>query len=241
MDLFDVVPADAARFPAVAFLTSDFPTGRVGGTGVLIAPRLVLTAGHVLFDPARGGQTLRVQATFGGPGGTTVAAVQVDYPREWRTPRSPLDSSLVSPVDIGVVRLTAAIDRFVTPWPFATASDGMLAGMVLSVSGYPTIPPGGFPVGTLFGTKFNVVQGGAIPDGGSQYERFRLFYPVRTLGGMSGGPVYDFDPASGTRTVRGVHTSLVPWSDGSLLGSALRVDNDIRFLILDWVRDLGGA
>src|SRR5262245_2187460 len=112
----------------------------------------------------------------------------------------------------------------------------MLAGMRLNVTGYPaSVLP------RMFGTRFNLIQDGEIPDSGSQYEGFRLFYPVQTYGGMSGSPVYDRDPKTGVRTIRGIHTALVDWSDGSRLASALRIEAGIKRLIHDWIGDLGQA
>jgi V8-like Glu-specific endopeptidase len=256
MDLASLVQTDAAQFPAVAFIESWFPDpllpdgqrntdGREIGTGSLIAPRLVLTAGHIVYDARQGGQTTVVRVTLGGAQRVSVTSNVVDFPLEWRQPRTALDSSVVSPVDIGVIVLPEPVDRFAAPLPVETASDTMLAGMRLNVLGYPANPghvvrppP---PLGTLFGTQFNLIQGAAIPDGGDQYQAYRLFYPVRTVGGVSGGPVYNVDPVTKTRTIRGVHTSLVDWGDGSQLASALRIDNDIKTLIHGWIGDLGRA
>jgi V8-like Glu-specific endopeptidase len=237
MALLDILPADASKFPFIGYIQTSFPNPTAGlggleiGTGSLIAPRLVLTAAHMVYDPDQGGQALSVAVTFGGPQGRTYQNLtRVDFPVEWRSPRDALDTSLVSPVDIAVVVLPQPIDRFITPVPFQTASDTMLTGMLLNVGGYPAFPPQG-PRGQLWGNDFNLLQDSALPANLAQDGSFRLFYPVRTLGGMSGGPVYDFDAASNTRTIRGVHTSFL---DG-IGGSALRINEDIFQLIQYWV------
>jgi V8-like Glu-specific endopeptidase len=237
MALIDIVPAEASNFPFIGYLQTSFPSPTAGpggleiGTGSLIAPRLVLTAGHMVYDADQGGQAVSIDVTFGGPQGRKYQRLrQVDFPVEWRSPRSALDTSLVSPVDVGVIVLPQPIDRFITPVPYQTASDTMLTGMLLNVGGYPAFPPQG-PRGALWGNDFNLLQNGTLPASLVQYESFRLFYPVRTLGGMSGGPVYNFDPTSNTRTVRGVHTSFL---DG-VGGSALRINEDIFQLIQYWV------
>jgi V8-like Glu-specific endopeptidase len=237
MALLDLLPADATHFPFIGYVETSFPNPTAGpggleiGTGSLIAPRVILTAAHMVYDPSQGGQAVSVDVTFGGPQGRKYQNLnRVDFPVEWRNPRDSLDTSLVSPVDIAVIILPQPIDRFITPVPFQTASDTMLTGMLLNVGGYPAFPPQG-PRGTLWGNDFNILQDGSLPAGLTQYEGFRLFYPVRTLGGMSGGPVYNFDAASNTRTLRGVHTSFL---DG-VGGSALRIDEDIFQLIQHWV------
>ncbi|MBX9585100.1 MAG: trypsin-like peptidase domain-containing protein [Gemmataceae bacterium] len=239
MGLYPVLRADAADYPAVAALRCSFPNGElVGGTGTLIAPRLVLTAAHVLFDPARGGKALNVEATFGGPGALPAPGVWVDYPTDWARPQSPLDNSDVSAVDFGVVQLDRPLDRVVTPWRFEPIDDAALTGTPLSVGGYPVAPPDGSAFGTLFGNTAYAAQGAALPAGASRYEEFRLFYPIDTLKGMSGGPVYSVGPDPGTRVIHGVHTAFISRMG---LASARRIDDEARNLILGWVQERGGA
>jgi V8-like Glu-specific endopeptidase len=237
MALAGLVPAVASDFPFIAYIETSFPNPTRGpggleiGTGTLIAPRLILTAGHIVYDAQQGGKAVSIDVRFGGSEALTFPRLtEVDFPVEWRQPRSSLDNSLVSPVDIGVIVLPEPIDRFVRPVPFQTASDTMLAGMSLNVGGYPAVPPQGAR-GTLWGRNFGLLQGASVLGDFARYESFRLFYPVATLGGMSGGPVYDFDPASQARTLRGIHTSFV---DG-FAASALRITEGIFQLIQQWV------
>jgi V8-like Glu-specific endopeptidase len=237
MTLEDLLPADASQFPYIGYVETTFPNptmgpgGREIGSGTLIAPRLVLTAGHIVYDSHQGGQAVSITVRFAGSQALTFAGLtQVDFPVEWRQPRSNLDTSLVSPVDIGVIVLPQPIDRFVTPMPFQTASDTMLTGMSMNIGGYPAFPPSG-PRGALWGRNFGLLQGPSVLGELAQYESFRLFYPVATLPGMSGGPVYDYDADSQTRTLRGVHTSFI---DG-FCASALRVTEGIYQLIQHWV------
>jgi glutamyl endopeptidase len=236
MELLGLVEANASSFPWLGLLKTSFPNPTKGpggleiGTGSLIGPRLVLTAGHMVYDPDQGGQAISVNLSFGGLGFLSITATEVDFPKEWRNPRSDLDSSVVSPVDIGVIILPQPIDRFVTPMPFETASDTVLTGTLLSVGGYPASPPAG-SLGTLWGNSFNVVQGSALGDLAA-YEDFRLFYSVATLPGMSGAPVYSFDPVSSIRIIRGIHTSFI---DNEFIASALRISEDIYHLIQGWL------
>ena len=55
-------------WPFVGMIRSYFPTlnGQAsGGTGTLIHPRVILTAGHVVYDPSRGGYPTRADVVLG--------------------------------------------------------------------------------------------------------------------------------------------------------------------------------
>jgi V8-like Glu-specific endopeptidase len=235
---------DARRLPAIAYLevifpTPTFPNGRTIGTGCLIAPRLILTAAHIVYDHQQGGQAVRVFVSLPTLA-DTIDATDVDFPRQWREPRNPQDISLLSPVDCGVVVLPDSVAASVAPLPFRADDDDTLGGELLSVAGYPAFPPDGSARGSLWGASFNVVQGGDLPDEAARREGFRLFYPVDTLPGQSGAPVYAFDAATNQRTVVGVHTSFVPFADETELASALRIDDRVDRLLQDWVAEFGG-
>lgn len=227
MSLLPILAAEASKFPWIGYITSTFPNDRSGGTGSLIAPRLVLTAAHVLFDPVSRQQTRRTKVIFGGSSQSSYESTEVDFPIQWRTGGTPVSHSLVSPYDIGIVVLPEAIDRVITPVQFQTASDGMLDGMTVNVAGYPILNG---RQSTLYG-RSSTLRRGATLGNLEQYSSWRLFYPVDTLKGMSGGPVYDFDPASNVRTIRGIHTSLIDRS----YASALRINEDIYELLQFWI------
>lgn len=249
---------DAARIKSIAFLEAFYPNPEFGtfsvGTGCLIAPRLVLTAGHVVYDAFQGGQANRVRLTFGGPSFLTAESTRVDFPPQWRAESDAAfaarikELTLVSGTDCGVIILPEPVDRFVPVMPFRTASDTTLAGTLLNVFGFPVDPnnvPGspaaGLPRGTAFGRSFNLIQGSALPAEVQQTDDYRLYYPVATVGGLSGAPVYDVDE-NNSRVVRGVHTSALEFrSDGRELASALRIDDRINVLLLEWIKMYGGA
>ena len=241
MAFFELVEAVASDFPYIGYIETSFPTPTHGpggleiGTGTLIAPCVVLTAGHIVFDPNQGGQADAITITLGGPGGMSVTSNRVDFPQEWRNgaPGS-FDNSVNSAVDLGVIVLPEPIDQFIAPVPFQTASDSQLAGMSLNVAGYPAAPSAGTR-GTLWGRNSHLLQGAAIPGDLAPFESYRLFYPVSTLPGMSGGPLYDFNSVSKVRTIRGIHTA-GPTPDSPLFpGSALRITEDVLQLLQHWV------
>lgn len=235
MSLAGLEPVVASGFPNVAYIKAHFPRPHGAfdvGTGTLIAPRVVLTAGHVVYDDEQDGKAVVDVSFVGTDLPPFLGLTEVDFPMEWRKPRDELDRSLVSPVDIGVIVLPKGIDRFITPMLYQKASDSMLAG-ASNLVGFPANPPNNVPRGTLWGNRFQLLQGAALPDGMSQYESFRLFYQVDTLPGMSGGPLYTVDN-QGIATLRGIHTcSLEGLGIG---GSALRIDDNILSLLNAWVQ-----
>lgn len=234
MEWSELAWADAVSWPYIGYIQAyfpdpEYPGGYSVGTGSLIGPRLVLTAGHIVFDPLQGGKARDFVVRFGGPAGLACRTRQAETTTQWRDRDAYADVSSVSAFDVGVIVLPEAVDRYVAPLPFQTASDSMLAGMTLNVAGYPAYPAE--MRGTLYGGRFHLLQDGALPAIAASLESFRLFYPAATVPGMSGGPVYDFDPVSGIRTLRGIHTSSPPWIG---LGSALRIAENIYELLLEW-------
>src|SRR5262245_6030761 len=103
MALFGLLPAAVTNFPWIGCIRANFPNGLAGGTGSLIAPRLVLTAAHVLYDDVHwGGKVQSVTVTFSGA--VVVPGVFVDFPQQWRQVNLNEDASLVSAYDFGVIQ-----------------------------------------------------------------------------------------------------------------------------------------
>lgn len=235
-----LIESEPSNKPFIGFIQTRFPSPHGGpgglelGTGTLIAPRVVLTAGHIVFDATQGGQALSVDILFGN--GMAITTTTVDFPLEWRNAQpGSFANSIHSHADIGVIVLPEPIDRFISPIPFETAGTTQLAGMSLNVAGYPAFPPENRPRGTLWGRNCPLLQGDTIPDDLREFSSFRLFYPVSTLPGMSGGPLYDFNSSSGIRTIRGIHTA-GPTPESPLFpGSALRITEDVFQLIQTWI------
>jgi hypothetical protein len=91
----------------------------------------------------------------------------------------------------------------------------------------------GFPVrADLYGSLYGAAAFPTAPF--PDLDPFRAFYPIQTLAGMSGGPVYSRDP-SGQILLRAVHTSI--YND---MGSALRITDGIAALIKGWLNEVGG-
>jgi V8-like Glu-specific endopeptidase len=207
----------ASQWPWVGFVRSFFPAlaGRqlpfAVGTGSLIQQRLVLTAGHVVFDREYGGAPLAVDVTLPGQGTFPGRAVPTD---QWRDQDS-LAASPVSAFDFAAIFLDSPVT---TTEPVGVGLGEDLLRAQVTVVGYtgqnyPNVP--------FYGAS-------AFPMP-SPYDAFRIAYPIDTLDGMSGGPVYTLDAAN-RPTIRGVHTSFY---NGH--GDALRVTPNVLNLINTWL------
>lgn len=216
-----------SRLPFVACIETRFPgvDGRevvTAGTGTLIGPRLLLTAGHVVFDPIHGGMPLGFQVTMG-------ASPRRSFPvsgNNWRSSgpwfttdshRNKIERSL-SGSDFGVIILESTHPG-VTPIAFQTTETDRLNALELFVAGY-------------FNKSANLRNDAFIASSlGTVMHSFdfRITYQIATLGGMSGGPVWSRDSDTGTRTIRGIHTSIF-----NGVGNALRITEHVFKRIDKW-------
>ncbi|HEY1377961.1 MAG TPA: serine protease [Gemmataceae bacterium] len=216
----------------VCRLAWSFPTfPGASGTGFLIGPRVVLTAAHNIFDPWHGGWASGLMAFFPdlppiGNRGSEVADPWVSHadgsPGDAHSP----DRGL-SGYDLGVVALQQAVAG-VPPLPV----DSGAAGSDLNVAGYPNDPDfPAFVVGELYGGPTTAT----FPPFWQPFWQTRLFYPMRTLAGMSGGPVWA--AGAGGAVAVGVHTSYDNRAGGmpDNLGSGLRVSPALKALIDHWL------
>ncbi len=211
-----VYPLQATRWPWVGFVRSFFPLLSTRslpfavGTGSLIHPRVILTAGHVVFDRLYGGAATSVDVTLPGIGTFPGDAVPTD---QWRDQ----DSATMSPIsafDFAAIFLRTPVTA--TP-PVSVALAAHLIGTQITVVGYTGV---NYPNVPFYGASAFPIP--------SPYDAYRIAYPIATLDGMSGGPVYTVD-ASTHPTIRGIHTSLF---DGH--GDALRITPNVLNLIAQW-------
>lgn len=213
---------DALEFPQIGLIRSFFPRRVVPftvGTGTLIDPRIVLTAGHVVYDHFRGGRADFVDVTLGNENRSTikVAGRDLHTTKQWVD----TDSSFKSPTssfDFAVVVLPAPVQDTVTPLRFEATENAQIQSMIVNVAGYPAQF-----YADMYGAHAGALLQSDLP--------FRFFYPIATLPGMSGGPVFSLEQDS--YVIRGIHTSLV-----GTQGCALRITNNVAGLLQTWIRDL---
>ena len=140
------------------------------------------------------------------------------------------DSQSLNPIssyDLGAILLPSPVDPADAPRvSYAVTPGANLGGLEINDVGFPVRAD---LYGSLYGaTAFPFTM---YPE----LDPYRAFYPIDTLSGMSGGPIYTRD-ASGHLLVRAVHTSIY---NGA--GSALRITEGLAFLIQAWVNEVGGG
>ncbi|MBS1695257.1 MAG: serine protease [Actinobacteria bacterium] len=180
------------------------------GTGWLISPRTVITAGHCVFMHDAGGWARSITVTpgcndaaqpFGSRVGTSLRSVT-----GWV-------SSKNREHDYGAIILSAPFDRFPGSFGFATRDDAFLLNAALNLSGYP-------------GDKGGRQQWFMAQRPKSVSARV-ITYNIDTFGGQSGSPVWVLQ--NGNRHAVGVHTN------GSGSGnSATRITSGVFDRLQSW-------
>jgi V8-like Glu-specific endopeptidase len=216
-----------SRWPMVAMVNSYFPSLRglakpyAIGSATLINSNALLTAGHVVYDPCRGGYADKFEISLGDGSPT------IEVPGEangrvhpWWKQEKKLDP--LSAVDAGVILLDKpASPRFALQLQTTLNDFGSLPINVLGFPADPLVPAW---QGWLAGARTQALNLGEPLNG------FRIAYPVYTYDGMSGGPVLRVDEiGNGTFSMRGIHTSLV-----DSMGNGLMLYEDLLDRINDW-------
>lgn len=179
--------SNTTDFPyrCIAMLISYAPDGTVwGGTGWFASPRVVVTAGHVVYFPKNGGWASQVEVYPGRNGGSSPYGSCVS--NTFRSTRGWTEQQQMA-ADYGAVLLpdTTLVGNF----GYASLTDGELGNVLVNVYGYP----GDKPDGTLWGNYRQLV-------GVTEEE---IYYNISTYEGESGAPV--FIKEGDHRTVVGIH------------------------------------
>jgi V8-like Glu-specific endopeptidase len=202
-------PVTAPPWACICALKIVAQSGRVYvGTGWLIGPRTVVTAGHCVFMHDDGGYPSFVEVTPGmsgdrGPWGTSRA-------KKFRTVAQWTDERATAH-DYGVIVLADDLGNKVDAWfTYAAPDDGQLRGTEANISGYPA---------------------DKLRDNGGQFHQYfharpiksvdpnMLYYDIDTFGGQSGSPIW-FN-VGGRRVVVGIHTTGTPNGNS---GTRIRAD-----------------
>jgi V8-like Glu-specific endopeptidase len=234
-----VVDTRRAPYQAVCHLDRSFAAGRSSGcTGFLVAPRLVLTAGHCVYSPLR-----RVLGARPSPRSIRVAPGRADATEapygtmpavRWWAHTQYLRTG-ARPFDVGLIELGDA-PQGVAPLGLHAPGDDELSALrqtrLLHVSGYPADKPRG--------TQWQHEE---------RLDRTTprdLFYSIDTCPGHSGAPVWVERWPGRSHSVVGVHTAGprphargawgcrpgVPMAPRGNLNRGVRLTNGLRDAVL---------
>lgn len=170
------------------------------GTGWLVSPRVVITAGHCVFDTWDGeglGEVLEVTADFGREGNKTQVKVKASgftFPKgKW----DPENASSTRQFDFAAIQLERSVDTSVfAPLSFGNTGEIDLRGFQVNIAGYPT--PSEESRTRPYRMYF---QDGVI----AKSEPQKVGYSIDTSGGQSGAPIVFFQ--DGKSVVLGIHNS----------------------------------
>ncbi|RMH36547.1 MAG: serine protease [Nitrospirae bacterium] len=182
------------------------------GTGWLVGPRTVITAGHVVYIHSRGGWVRQIEVIPGRNGSSRPYGSCVST--AFRSVKGWTKSKKRSH-DYGAIILpkSCPFGRRVGYFGYANLNFFSLLGLKVNLSGYP----GDKPSGTQWwhARRIKFVTGRT------------LVYNIDTAGGQSGSPVWRYK--NGKRHVVGIHTN------GSSAGnSATRITKPVFKNIKKW-------
>ena len=194
-----------APFRWICMLDLHTTTGIFGGTGVLVSPKHVLTAGHNLDDCLRVSVTPGISGNFKPFG--TYESTNFDAHNKWKL--SGCDN-----FDIGMIKLSQSVgDR-----TFSSLGGNKLGywGSASLGEGTKMIP---FNQGSQLNKKANLAgypfdkgfdqlwwDAGKIVNGRPTVAPGLIYYKISTCGAQSGSPVWLTNPSSGSRFVIAIHS-----------------------------------
>lgn len=182
------------------------------GTGWLVAPRTVITAGHCVWMHNQGGRVASIRVMPGRNGTATEAPFVSSLATHVRTTVAWIEDK-DSGRDYGCILLPKSFMNYSSLGSFGYASLSDLDGLTVNLSGYP----GDKATGTQWFHSRKI----------KSVESRRFYYDIDTAGGQSGAPVWRFK--DNQRHVVGIHTN-----GHSTGNSAVRITSAVFDNIKKW-------
>lgn len=226
-----VSPTQQAQAPwsAVCCLISTFRSGPPElGTGWFAGPRLIITAGHCVFNKRNGrGKALRIDVFPCRNGDnkplSRMSSATVDSTVQWIN--SPRDQGFE--FDFGAVILQGPLPANwgskISPLAYKSLPDSELKKGTATIGGYPGDKN---PVPSLWSASHAL----------NSMNQTTLFYQIDTAGGESGSPVMMDTDSSGKNVVVGIHNNEFTTN----MNCATRITKDVVDLIDAW-NDFAGT
>lgn len=196
------------------------------GTGWLVGPRTIITAGHCVYSTYYfGGWASTIEVSPGRNGS------ELPFETKISTSFSSVDRWVQSEdpdFDIGCIHLAEPIGDTLGWFAAGSITPDELAGYQVNVSGYPSDRGNGTE---QYHHRNQVLH---VTDR-------RVFYDVDTFGGQSGAPVWIHEEVGAPPIVIGIHAYGVGGSPGGLqANSAPRIIPEVMTQIREWVARDGG-
>jgi V8-like Glu-specific endopeptidase len=236
--LYPVYDASGYPYSAVVHVASTFPDGSVfWGTGTMVDPFHVLTAGHMTYDGGHGGWATQVRVTAGesfgaSPFGDAYATYERTYDSFINDSNANANGHAPGDGDIGLFTLDQNLG-YQTGWfGFGyNTNDNFYSGAYYNTLGYPG--QAGYSGQDMY-YQFGSISG-TYP-GTSSY--FGALYwstsQISAIPGQSGSGLYDYN--GGNRRIDGVmETSSDPNNTGTGYGFAERITQGVFNDLVSWM------
>ncbi len=207
----------------ICSLLIEAPGGSFLGTGWLVGPKTVITAGHCIYDQRElGGWASEIKIAAGRDDQTfpygRIASTRFSTTDKWQEDQDP-------DFDIGCIHLDTPLgDR--TGWfGVVSLSAQDLQGYLVNIAGYPS---------DLGNGRFLYQHRNRITGVSDR----RIFYNVDTFGGQSGSPAWIYETDGGPPLVVGVHAYGAGGTPASMhleANSAPRIIPEVAELIRRWI------